>query len=140
MARYYHLWFTYGCVSVKKLKIIQEFQEFFSHFQCNVAQHSVQVSLIGLLVTPWRTAHQVSLSITNSLSLLKLMSIKSVIPSNHLILCCPLLISSSVVPFSSCLQSFLASGSFPMSWLFKSDGLSTGASASATIFPMNIQN
>ena len=48
---------------------------------------SVQVSLIGLLVTPWRTAHQVSLSITNSLSLLKLMFIKSVMPSNHLILC-----------------------------------------------------
>ena len=47
-------------------------------------------------------AHQASLSITNSQNLLKLMSIKLVIPSNHLIL------------FSSCLQSFPASGSFPM--------------------------
>ena len=44
-----------------------------------------------LFVTPWTAAHQVSLSIINSQSLLKLMSIKSVMPSNHLILCCPLL-------------------------------------------------
>ena len=48
-------------------------------------------------------------------------------------------ISSSVVPFSSCLQSFPASGSFPMSWLFASDAQSTGVSASASVFPMNIQ-
>ena len=49
-------------------------------------------------------------------------------------------ISSSVVPFSSCLQSFPASGSFPMSRLFKSEGHSTGASASASVLPMNIQD
>ena len=49
-------------------------------------------------------------------------------------------ISSSVVPFSSCLQSFLASGSFPMSWLFASGGQSIGASASTFILPMNIQD
>ena len=48
-------------------------------------------------------------------------------------------ISSSVVPFSSCLQSFPASGSFPVSWLFTSCGQHTGASASATILPKNIQ-
>ena len=48
-------------------------------------------------------------------------------------------ISSSVVPFSSRLQSFPASGSFPMSWLFASAGQSTGASASASVLPMNIQ-
>ena len=60
------------------------------------------------------------LSITNSHSFLKLMSIESVMPSNHLILCHPLL------PFSSCLQSFPASGSFQMSQLFASDGQSTG--------------
>ena len=48
-------------------------------------------------------------------------------------------ISSSVVPFSSCLQSFPASGSFPMSWLFTSGGQSIGASASASVLPMNIQ-
>ena len=49
-------------------------------------------------------------------------------------------ISSSVVPFSSHLQSFPASGSFPMSWLFTSGGQSTGASASASVLPMNIQD
>ena len=49
-------------------------------------------------------------------------------------------ISSSVIPFSSCLQSFSASGSFPMSQLFTSGGESIGASASASVLPMNIQN
>ena len=49
-------------------------------------------------------------------------------------------ISSSVVPFSSCLQSFPASGSFPMSPFFTSDGQSIGASASALVLPMNIQD
>ena len=70
------------------------------------------------------------LVLTISQSLHKLMSIKLMMPST---------ISSSVVPFSSCLQSFPASGSFLMSWLFTSGGHSIGASASATVFPMNIQ-
>ena len=52
---------------------------------------------------------------------------------------CPT-ISSSVIPFSSCLQSFLASGSFPMSLLFASGGQSVGASASASVLPMDIQD
>ena len=49
-------------------------------------------------MTPWTTARQASLSITNSCSLLKLMSIESVMPSNHLILCLPLLLLPSVFP------------------------------------------
>ena len=49
-------------------------------------------------------------------------------------------ISSSVIPFSSCLQSFLASGSFPISQLFPSDGQSIGISGSASVLPMNIQD
>ena len=49
-------------------------------------------------------------------------------------------VSSSVISFSSRLQSFPASGSFLMSWLFASDGQSTGASASASVHPMNIQD
>ena len=49
-------------------------------------------------------------------------------------------ISSSAVPFSSCLQSFPALGSFPMSWLFVSSGQSIRASASVSVLPMNIQN
>ena len=66
---------------------------------------SVQLlSRVQLFVTPWIAAHQASLSITNSQSLLKLMSIESVMPSNHLILCHPLLLPSilpSIRVFSS---------------------------------------
>ena len=53
---------------------------------------------------------------------------------------CHLTISSPVIPFSSCLQSFPTSGSFPMSHLFTSGGQSIGASASASVLPMNIQD
>ena len=77
---------------------------------------SVQsLSHVQLFATPWTAAYQASLSITNSQSLLKLMSIESVIHPT---------LSFSVVPFSSCLQSFPASGSFPMSQGFPngSDG------------------
>ena len=60
---------------------------------------SVQsLSRVQLFVTPWTTACQVSLSITNSWSLPKLMSIEAVMPSNHLILCCPLLLLPSIFP------------------------------------------
>ena len=55
-------------------------------------------SLIWLFATPWTASLQASLSITNSQSLLKLMSIKSVMPSNHLFLCHPLLLLSSIFP------------------------------------------
>ena len=60
---------------------------------------SVQsLSRVQLLATPWIAARQASLPTTNSWSLLKLMSIESVIPSNHLILCCPLLLLPSIFP------------------------------------------
>jgi len=60
---------------------------------------SVQLlSHVRLYVTPWTSAHQASLSITKSWGLLKLMSIESVMPSNHLILCRPLLLSPSIFP------------------------------------------
>ena len=49
-------------------------------------------------------------------------------------------ISSSVIPFSSCLQSFPASGYFPVNWFFASHGQCIGASASASVLPMNIQD
>ena len=49
-------------------------------------------------MTPWTTVRQISLSITNSRSLLKLMSIRSLMPSNHLILCCPLVLLPSIFP------------------------------------------
>ena len=56
------------------------------------------LSHVSIFATPWTAACQASLSITNSWSLLKLMSIKSVMPSNHLILCCPLLVRPSIFP------------------------------------------
>ena len=60
---------------------------------------SVQsLSRVQLFVTPWTAAHQASLAITNSRSLPKLMSVKSVMPSNHLIFCCPLLLLPSIFP------------------------------------------
>ena len=86
------------------------------------------LSQVQLFATPWTVACQASLSITNYRSLLKLMSIELVMPSNHLILCHPLLLLPSIFP---------ESGSFPMSWLFVSGGQSTRASAS--VLPMNIQ-
>ena len=56
------------------------------------------LSCVWLFATPWTAAHQASLSITNSRSLLKLMSIELVMPFNHLIFCCPLLLPPSILP------------------------------------------
>ena len=90
-----------------------------TQFSCSVMSNSE---------TPWTAAHQASLSITSSQSLLKLMSIESVIPS----------ISSFVVPPSSCPKFFPASESFAMSQFFASSGQSIGASALAPVLPVNI--
>ena len=98
-----------------------------------VIQFSSVQSLSGvqLFATPWTAAHQASLSITNSQSSLKLMSIESVISSNHLILCRPLLLLPLTFP---------ASGSFQVSQLFASGGQSIGISASISVLPMNTQD
>ena len=89
------------------------------------------LSRVRLFVTPWTAARQASLSIANSQSLLKPMSIKSVIPSNHRILCCPLLFLSSIFlnirVFSN--ESVLGIR-WPKYWSF----------ASASVLPMNIQD
>ena len=95
------------------------------------SKYSVQsLSHVQLFVTPRTTVCQASLSITNSGSLLKLMSIESVMPSNHLILCCPLLLLPSVFPsirvFSS--ESVLHIR-WPKYWSF----------SLASILPINIQ-
>ena len=91
---------------------------------------SVQsLSFVQLISTLWTAAHNASLSMTSSWSLLKFMSIESVMPS----------ISSSVIPFSSHLQPIPASGSFPTSQFFASGGQSTGVSASVSVLPLNIQ-
>ena len=73
------------------------------------------LSHVQLFATLWTAARQASLSFNISQSLLKLMSFESMMPSNLL---------SSIIPFSSCLQTFPASGSFPMSQLFASGGQS----------------
>ena len=84
---------------------------------------------VWLLATPQTAACQASLSFTVFQSLLKLMSIESLIPPSHLILCHPLLMPSCVP----------ASRSFPMSRLFASGGPSIGASGSASVLPMDVQ-
>ena len=85
---------------------------------------------VQLFFTPWTTACQTSLSFTIFQSLIKFMSIESVMLSNHLILC---------HAFTFCPQSFPASESFPISQLFTLGDQSTGTSASASVLPMNIQ-
>ena len=94
-----------------------------------IAQFS-SLSCVQLFMTPWTTARQASLSITNSQNLLKLMSIEPVMPSNHLIVCHPLLLLASIFPsirvFS---KKFFASG-----------GQNMGVSASASVLPTNIQD
>ena len=102
----YHTYFTYQFSSVQSLSRVQ------------------------LFATPWITAYQASLYITNSRSSFKLTSIELVMPSSHLILCCPLLL----LP-----QSLPASQSFPMSQLFPWGGQSTGLSALASFLPKKSQ-
>ena len=93
---------------------------------------SVQsLSCVQLFATPWTTACQASLSITNSQSLLKLKSMESVMPTNYLILCHPLLLLPSKFPS---IRVFLISQFFP------SGGQSIGVSTSASVLPMNIQD
>ena len=85
-------------------------------------------SHVQLFATPWTATHQAPLSITT------FRACSNSCPSSWW---CHPTISSSIIPFSSWLQSFPASGSFPISWFFTSDGQSIGASAS--VFPINFQ-
>ena len=108
--------------------IMGQISFFFFAFQFSSVQ---SLSCVQLFATPWITARQASLSITNSRSLFKPMSISW---------WCHPAISSSVIPFSSCPQSLPASGSFPMSQLFTWGGQSIGVSASASVLPVNTQD
>ena len=92
---------------------------------------SVQFSRVWLFVTLWTATRQTSLSINNSRSSPKPMSIVSVMPSNHLILCHPLLLLPLIFP---------SIRSFQMTQLFVSGGQSTGVSASTSAPPMNTQD
>ena len=93
--------------------IIDLMDEDYSVYGCDQFSSVQLLSCVRLFVTSWTAAHQAFLSSIISQSLLKLTSIESVMPSNHLILC---------HPFFSCSQSFPASGSFPMCQLFTSGG------------------
>ena len=80
---------------------------------------SVQsLSCVRLFATPWTAARQTSLSITNSRSLLKLMSIESVMPSNHLVLCHPLLLLPSIFPSNRVFSESVLRIRWPKDWNF----------------------
>ena len=111
-----------------KFRKIRQFNTHFVIINVVVVQSLRNVTLF---VTPWTAAHQASLSITNSWRLL------NSCPSSQW---CHPTISSSIVPFSSCPQSFPASVSFQMSQFFTSGSQSIGVSASASVLPMNTQD
>ena len=121
-----YIWNTFYQNSLIKIKSFMSTKEQF---------HSVAIVHSHICVWPfatqWTAAHQASLSITNLQSLLKLMSITSVMLSNRLFLCHPPLLHP---------QFFPGSGSFPMSQFFTSGGQSIGVSASASVLPVNIQD
>ena len=126
------------CISKAFLKIykrvlVYEFSEM--QDQCTTiifACSSVQsLSHVQLFATPCTASYQASLFITISQSLLKLMSIELVMPSNHLILCCPLLLLPSI--FSS-IRVFTKESVLSIRWP------NIGVSASASVLPMNIQD
>ena len=92
------------------------------------------VILVRLFATPWTAACQASLSITNSWSLLKLMSVELVMPSNHLILCCPLLLLPSVFPSIRVFSSYSVFRiRWPKYWSQASMNVSASASTSSSI-------
>ena len=100
-----------------------------------VGSHNSSVQLLShmwFFATPWTAARQASLSITNSWSLLNLISIVSVMPSNYFILCRPLFHPPSIFP-----SIRVFSSGHPVH--FSSGGQSIGVSASASVLPMNIQ-
>ena len=117
------LWYCTALMQLNGLKLIPCFQ---GYQFCSVQS----LSRVWLFATPWTAACQASLSPTPR------------VYSNSCPLSwwCHLTISSSVIPFSSCLQSFPASGSFPMSQFFTLSGQRTGVSSSASALPMNIQD
>ena len=115
-------------LSVKRTELLIPGKMEQNHFSLFLPISSVQsLSRVRLFVTPWIAALQASLSITNSRSLLKLMSIKLVMPSSHLILCRPLLLPT-IPPRIRV---------FSMSQLFTWGGQSIGVSDLASVLPMN---
>ena len=121
------MYFALFCF-VLKLSCILEIRHFFHIFQFSSVQ---SLSCVRLFATPWAAARQASLSVTNSRSPPKLMSIKSVMPSSHLILCRPLLLLPS---------NFPSIRVFSISQLFTSGVQTVGVSASTSDLPVNTQD
>ena len=88
------------------------------------------LSHVQLFATPWTVAHQAPISSTNSWSLLKLMPIESVMPSNHLVLCCPLLLLPSIFPS---IRIFSNESALPIRWP------KYWSFTSPSVLPMNVQ-
>ena len=103
----------------------------FLHKKTDILSSVQSLSPVQLFATPWTAARRASLSITNSWSPLKLMSIELVVPFNHPILCHPFLLPPSIFPSNRI---------FPMHQFFASGGQNIGVSASASVFPTNIQD
>ena len=120
---FWHWAFHWGC-----FQNLSHPSQWFNVFQFSSVQ---SLSRVWLFATPWITARQASLSITNSWSSLKLMSIESVMPSSHLILCRPLLLLPPIPPSIRV---------FPTSQLFAWGGQSIGVSALPSFLPKNTQD
>ena len=112
------------CIYTYEYIFLFEFKQYILFFIYTQFSSVQSLSRVQLFATPWTAARQASLSITNSQSLSKLMSIESVMPSNHLILCHPLFFLPSIFPS---IRAF-------------SNGQSIVVSASASILPMNTQD
>ena len=119
------------CLKTVKYFMLPEVRMGFTELLPRFWQFKLLLSHVQLFATPWTAARQISLSFTISKSLLILLSTESVMPSNHLILLCPLLLPS-IIPS---IRVF-----FLMSQFCASGDRSIGASASASVLPMNIQN
>ena len=103
--------------SLGSINLLEQFTErgrAFTHSFSSVQS----LSRVQLFVTPWTAACQASLSITNSQSLLKLMSMELVMPSNHLILCCPFLLLPSIFPSIRAFQMSVLCIRWPKYWSF----------------------
>ena len=131
------IWEADSLVWENLVKILKSYEKIwrtssYCQLKCSVQFRSLQShSHVWLFVTPWTAARLPSLSITNSWSLLKLMSIESVMPSNHLILCRPLLLPPSIFPSIKV---------FSNESVLLISGQSIRVSASTSVLPMNIQD
>ena len=120
-----------ACVTEMTYPAVRD-QYSISHLLWNDTSFVVQsLSRVQFFVTPWTAACQASQFFAISQSLLRLMSIELVMPSNHLILCCSLLLQPSIFPSIRV---------FSKSQFFASGGQSIGVSASASVLPMTIQD